>query len=95
MRYDKSMDTTNEMPEMKPRIHLSSDEFPEVAKWEVGETYTVLLELKQVMKKEEDGEDTDGCFEIIKLRELPKTKGSFSKDQVAVAMDMKKLDYLR
>lgn len=87
--YDKSMGMTAEMPEMKPRIHLSSDEFPEVAKWEVGETYTVLLELKQVRKTEEDGEDTDVCLEINKLKELPKQKGSFSKDQVAVAMRIK------
>ena len=95
MKYDASMDTDREMPKMKPMVSLTSEDLESVSKWEVGESYTVLMELKQVRKSEDEEHGARGSFEITKIKELPKTKGSFSKDQVAVAMDMKKLDYLR
>lgn len=92
MMYDKDKDETP--VKMKPSLHLCEEELKEVAEWEVGEKYTVLVELKMTSKSEYE-DVISGSFEIEKIKELPKPKGSFSKGDVTVAMDMKKLDYLR
>lgn len=84
-----------EMPEMKPRLHLTSEDVESLPEWEVGNKYTVLVEIKMVSKAQREEEEMCGDFEVEKIKELPKTKGSFSKEDVTVAMDMKKLDYLR
>lgn len=84
-----------EAVEMKPRLHLVTEDLESLAKWEVGNKYTVLVEIKMVGKSQHEEDEICGDFEIEKIKELPKSSGSFSKEDVTAAMDMKKLDYLR
>lgn len=78
--------------EMRPRLHLTTENLEALVKWEVGNKYTVLVEVKMVGKSQHKEDEICGDFEIEKIKELPKSSGSFSKEDVTVAMHMKKLD---
>ena len=49
-----------------PSFHISSKELPEIKNWEVGRKYRILLETRQVGKRE-DEEGISGDFEIRKI----------------------------
>lgn len=59
----------------EPHLHLTSDNLPELKKWKVGETYTLLLEVKQTgmhmgsyMDSDEDGESkVSADFKVKKV----------------------------
>lgn len=55
---------------MRPHIYLSSEEVKEVKSWEVGKTYKVALELKQVLKSEERNGSVSASFEVMKYKVL-------------------------
>jgi hypothetical protein len=38
--------------DMAPRIHLTVDDLPDIKNWDVGETYTVSMKLKQTSLQE-------------------------------------------
>jgi len=89
------MKNENAVREMKmerstPRLHLSTQDFPEIEKWEVGKKYTLIIELKQVEQHIEEDE-VRSTFEITKLKKLPKKKGEFSGGDVKVALSMTKI----
>lgn len=86
----------NKKQEEKPRLHLSIEQLPEIEKWEVGEKYKVLVEIKQLSKHETDDEEHEMCadFEVTHIKVLP-ISSNFTKDDVKVALDMEKLQYLR
>lgn len=50
-----------------PSIHLSSKELPELKKWEVGKTYTLILEVKQKSKTENMPDEISASFDIVKI----------------------------
>lgn len=52
-----------------PSISFTFKELPEAEKWEVGEKYKLLLEVKQVSKNIEE-EEGQACFEILKIKAL-------------------------
>lgn len=86
----------NKKEEGKPRLRLTVEQLPELEKWQVGERYKVLIEIKQLSKHEMDEDEHEMCadFEITNIKVLP-IKSNFTKDDVKVALDMEKLQYLR
>lgn len=57
--------------EMKPTISFTDKELPDIAKWKVGSTYTVTVEMKQVSLSQDsyDGKQTHrASFEIIEVK---------------------------
>lgn len=64
---------------MKPSISLSSDELPEIRQWQPGNTYRILLTVRQTSMgvgdpfgdKPKDGKDhVSGSFEILNAKAL-------------------------
>lgn len=53
--------------EWYPHLDLSSDEIPEIKKWEVGKTYKLVLEVKQTSKREDKDKKISSCFEVRKV----------------------------
>ena len=47
-----------------PTVELDSDEMPEVKDWNVGESYKVVLEIKQTSSREDDNGKITANFEI-------------------------------
>lgn len=61
----------DEAVEMKPTIHLSVEELPEIKNWETGKEYQLKLKVKQVGKNEHEhkGKTTiSGSFEVLKAK---------------------------
>ena len=51
----------------RPSLHLSFKDLPEAKEWEVGKTYKLAMEVKQVSKSIREGEG-DASFEIFKIK---------------------------
>lgn len=57
--------------EIKPTLHLSSEELKEIKDWEVGETYMINLTVKKTHKNEhetDDGVEYNATFEILNAK---------------------------
>lgn len=57
--------------EYKPRINLTSDQLAQIKDWEVGETYTVILDIKQKSKSEDEFKGKkyiSSSFEIVSIK---------------------------
>lgn len=73
------MGTSNgKMPKMKehkPRFHVSVSKLPVAKDWKVGEKYKLMLEVRQVMRMQDElmDEDTVG-FEILSIKPVTKTE---------------------
>ena len=50
--------------EYYPHLDLSSDEIKEIKNWEVGKSYKVVLELRQISKREDKDKKISACFEV-------------------------------
>lgn len=69
-----------EKREFYPHLHLSLKHLPEAEKWKIGETYYVLLELKQTdLSVHSHKEETNGNagFEITGLEVQKKPKKDY------------------
>lgn len=55
------------MEEMKPTLRLREDDLKEIKDWEVGEDYTLVLEVTQDFKEIDDGKYKAG-FKINKVK---------------------------
>ena len=53
--------------EWYPHLDLSSDEIPEIKKWEVGKNYKIVLEVRQVSKREDKDKKISACLEVRKV----------------------------
>ena|SRR3990167_5914055 len=53
-----------ETPHSRPSFYVSSREMPEIADWEVGGKYRMVIEVEQ-KSKSEDNERMNGSFEIV------------------------------
>lgn len=57
--------TNDDFPEMKPTVHLSDVDLPEISKWKVGQTYTVTMKIRQTgMHENYDKSGKNADFEI-------------------------------
>lgn len=55
----------DDMPEMKPLLHLSDEDLPEISKWKVGQTYAVTMKIRQTgMHENYDKSGKNADFEI-------------------------------
>lgn len=53
--------------EWYPHLDLSSDEIKEIKNWEVGKNYKIVLEVRQVSKREDKDKKISACFEVRKV----------------------------
>lgn len=77
-----------DIQEMRQTLHLSSKDLPEIKKWEVGETYTIALKVKQVglnLDTYDDKKMTTARFEIISAKPVKSDPGEYSKGAVTFA----------
>ncbi len=51
-----------------PSLSLNDKQVPEIKDWQVGETYTIVLEIKMVSMSAYDKSGTSGSFDIIKYK---------------------------
>jgi len=52
----------------RPSIHLEEDQLKEIRNWEVGENYTLILEVRQKSKRENDSsKKISASFDIMKI----------------------------
>lgn len=66
--------------EWYPHLDLSSDEIKEIKNWEVGKSYKIVLEVRQVSKREDKDKKISACFEVRKVGvENPEYKELASK----------------
>jgi hypothetical protein len=60
--------TVRESPEIfRPSIHLEEDQLKEIKNWEVGEKYTLILEVTQKSKRENSDKKISASFDIMKI----------------------------
>lgn len=55
----------------KPTINITSDQLSQIKEWEVGETYTVTMQIKQKSKSEDElrgKKYISGNFEIVTIK---------------------------
>ena len=72
---------TETIPEMKPSLYLSDKDLPEVADWEVGHEYKLLVEVKQTSKsinEYEGKKKMTATFEIAKVKAIDGSASSKS-----------------
>lgn len=83
------IDYTEDMPEY---VSFDEDELPDIKKWKVGGTYTVEIDIKQksVSQDREMGpkgkDELRARFEVLAVRPVKKSSGSYSKDVIEKAM---------
>lgn len=56
--------------EYKPRITITSDQLSQIKDWEVGETYTVTMQIKQKSKSEDElngKKYMSSSFEVVSI----------------------------
>lgn len=73
MEHYKKQSKALEVMVMKPMLHLSDEDLPEIEEWDVGEEYKleVVVKLRSKSEREnEEGESMDANFEIKKVRTL-------------------------
>ncbi len=93
-------DYPSESMEMKPHLSLTDRDLPAIKSWEVGKKYTIVATVMEISKSEEQYEDkksSRASFEVLDVKQMrskPKEK-SYSDDDVKVALDMEKLNFLR
>lgn len=75
----------DQMPKMKPMLHLSSEECPEIAKWKVGKTYELSLKVKQIGMMMMD-KKVMADFEIQKVTPESESKEKYDKEVVKKAI---------
>ena len=56
---------------MPPYLGIESKQVPEVKDWEVGETYRLVVDLKQTSKSEDRDGRVSGGFELIAYKHIP------------------------
>ena len=62
-----------EMPKMKPSMHVSADDLPEIKDWDVGKTYRMEITARQTSKDEykPNGKvELSAGFEITKIKPI-------------------------
>lgn len=60
-----------ELSEMNPRLHLTSEELPEINFWEDGKEYDVDVKLKMISVTKVAGSKTRAEFEVMTITEKP------------------------
>jgi len=63
----ETMSDTVKEKEWYPHLDLSSDEIKEIENWEVGKNYKIVLEVRQVSKREDKDKKISACFEVRKV----------------------------
>jgi len=58
--------TTAIMAEMEPRLCVTSEKLKEIKDWEVGETYTLDIEVEMVGKRKTPSGEYEGEFFVKK-----------------------------
>lgn len=53
-----------------PSINFDDKQVPEIKDWQVGETYTLILEIKQTSKNENKDGSVNAGFDILAYKEL-------------------------
>lgn len=64
-KADNKITSPEKIPTM---IHLDEDDLPEIKKWQVGNTYKIVLEVKQTSSSmdEYEGDKARAGFKILK-----------------------------
>ncbi len=55
-----------DMPSMKPMLHISDKDLPDIKTWKTGETYEVIVKMKMISKNDYKKEISAG-FEITDI----------------------------
>lgn len=80
-------------PDMRPRIQFTGADLPEMEDWDLGEKYTLMIEVEMVeMRKgsewNEKDKETHGTFRVNAVGTNKKKKGNLMDDEeYADAMD--------
>ena len=69
--------------QMKPMIHLTSKDLPDIKKWKIGGKYKVTMALKQTSMSEDDM-GYHASFELIKAK--PEKEESYETEAVKTAI---------
>lgn len=66
----KKSETVNDLTEMKPSIYLTDKDLPVVKKWQLGETYRLVMDVKLTSLSQNQYDDkkrTSASFELQKV----------------------------
>lgn len=72
-----------------PMLHLTSKDLPEIKKWKVGQTYDLVLKVKQVGANINTYDSIlRGDFEILKVKPVESKSENYDKSVVKKAVSM-------
>ena len=55
-----------------PSFYVSDKQMPEIENWEVGEKYTMVIEVEQKSMSEGDDKSISANFDIVAYKHIPK-----------------------
>ncbi len=53
------------MDSYPPTVHLNDTQVPEIKDWDVGETYQIVMDVKQTSKSEDKNGNVNSSFEVV------------------------------
>lgn len=79
--------------EAKPTLYLSKKDLPEIESWDVGDSYKLLLEVKQTSKstsKYDNEESINATFEVTNIRSVDGNESSKDFKEFEKSYDSKR-----